>query len=129
MSSVGHSYWMMCKICRAEGPLAVYGEEEAEELWNTRKNFSNFIPIDPTKGIPEKPKLTHIFGFSGIPEDKMKREVIVSLYDNKVYKIDIYSYLKDNQPIITSIGLTKFGCEILMAALEEALNNIENHKL
>lgn len=108
------------------------GEDEkvefAFQLGVIKQN--DFIPFDPTKEKPEDiPKLTHVVGFSGIPEDGMKREVIVGLYDNGVYKLVIHSYLAGKDPMTTSIGLTRFGCEIVKKTLEEALDNIESHKI
>lgn len=108
------------------------GEEEkiefAFQLGFVRKN--DFIPFDPTKEKPtEIPKLTHLLGFSGIPEDEMKREVLIGLYNNDIYKLMINTHPKGKESFTTAIGLTKFGCEIVMATLKEALYNIEKYKL
>lgn len=108
------------------------GEDEKVEfafrLGASKQN--DFISYDVTKEKPtEQPKVTHIIGFEGEPEDKMKRECILVLYDSGVYKLVINSYPSGKEPFTTAIGFTQFGLQIIFATLKEAIENIDNHKL
>lgn len=34
--SVGKVYYVICKSCKAEGPVSMYGDDAAIKAWNTR---------------------------------------------------------------------------------------------
>lgn len=52
MSGLGSTCWVTCDNCRSEGPLAMYGQDEAVDLWNVR-DIS--VVVESINAEPEYP--------------------------------------------------------------------------
>ena len=68
-SDIGAAYWVRCPLCKAEGPTAIYGTDQAGELWNTRASD------EVIRGLVEALKeiINENEGWIGDHSDKMTR--------------------------------------------------------